>query len=79
MLGMFYILSMTSHVQGGHRGAESPPCALHHVQQGFIGGHQPPLFRVWGSALGKKKIGRYFLMGGPAHGFVQGFIHGFGA
>ena len=32
-----------------------------------------------GAAAQEKKIGPYFLVGGPAHGFVHGFAHGFGA
>lgn len=52
------------------------PCAGRNV--GGVTRGLPPPVKVRGSDP-KKKFGPYFLVGGPAHGFVHGFAHGFGA
>ena len=60
MLGMCYILSMSSHALGGHRGGDSDPCTLRQVQQRCHRGAAAPLFGVQGSVLRKKKLDPIF-------------------
>ena len=78
MLGLCYILSTTSHAWGVG-GVIDPPvrCAGH--SRGVTGGATTPPVRGPGQCPKIIFFGPYFSVGGPAHGFVHAFTHGFGA
>ena len=60
MLGLCYIISTTSHAQGGNRGGDIPPVRCGGRIRGVTGGVVAPPVGVRGSALGKKNWTVFF-------------------